>query len=165
MADLDLLDLLSGDHSNLLDEREPSVHVISQHLAVERELLYPVIRHHLPGGDALVERLRHSERRLEELLGELEGTSSDATRSRVSRAVRHHVSQQERLFVRLEQEIPPAALVRPVGTVPLSLGGAPTHGHPSLAEGGPAGEIREDATSVADHLRDRFSSGEAPVSG
>lgn len=166
MADLDLLDLLSGDHGNLLDEAEPRVQEISQHLSVERDLLYPLIHHHLPGGEAVVERLRHSERRLEELLEAAEAsTTDDDARIRLARAVRHHVSQQERLFVRLRRELPPAVLVRPVQTVPLAIGGAPTHGHPGLAEGGPVGEIVEDVTSVADHVRDRVHGGRVPAPG
>lgn len=162
MADLDLLDLLSGDHGNLLEARKPSVLTISQHLSVERDLLYPVIRRHLPGGDAVVERLRHSERRLEELLASVEASATEDARARLARAVRLHVTQQERLFVRLRREVPGAVLTRPVGTVPLSIGGAPTHGHRALAEGGPVGEIMEDVTSVADHLGDRVHGGAAP---
>ncbi len=165
VADLDLLDLLSGDHGNLLGEPEPDVLAISQHLSVERDLLYPLIRHHLPDGDAVVNRLRHSEGTLEELLAGFEASATDDARSRLARAVRRHITQQERLFVRLRREVPPAALTRPVETVPLSIGGAPTHGHRSLAEGGPMGEIVEDVTSVADHVRDRVHGGAGPAEG
>lgn len=50
MPDLDLLDFLSADHRNLLED-SPEVVEISQHLSVERDFLYPKIRDHVDSGE------------------------------------------------------------------------------------------------------------------
>lgn len=159
MTDLDLLELLSADHRILLEEPAPNVSELSQHLSVERDLLYPAIRHHLPDGEAVVGDLRRSERRMETLLEAYEkGPGADSELpGELRQAVCEHVTGQERLFTRLRQEIPAADLVRPVATIPLSIGGSPTHGHVRLATGGPAGEVAEDAASAADHWHDRVA--------
>ena len=73
MAELNLLDLLSADHQNLL-EAAPGIRVleVSQHLSVERDLLFPTISHHVSNGKEIVDYLRDSERQLEERLSEFE---------------------------------------------------------------------------------------------
>lgn len=160
MADVDLLELLSADHRILLEEPAPNVSELSQHLSVERDLLYPAIRHHLPDGETVVADLRRSERHIETLLEAYErrrGGESDDLPGELRQAVCEHVTSQERLFARFRQEIPEADLVRAVATVPLSIGGSPTHAHVRLAAGGPAGEMAEDAASAADHWHDRVA--------
>lgn len=158
VADLDLLELLAADHQRLLGEEPPSVADLSQHLSVERDLLYPAIRHHVEHGDAVVQRLRRAERRLEDSMADLEhgGAAQPERVIRLMSALREHVDTQERLFTGLRRVLPPESLVRSAQTVPLSIGGSPTHAHPHLAEGGPMGEIVEDLASVSDHVRDRL---------
>lgn len=159
MADLDLIDLLTADHRNLLSGPAPDIKAVSQHLGVERDLLYPAIRHHVRGGEAVLGDLRRSERSLEAILEEAErpdhGTAAGAeVMAALREAIRGHAAEQEALFPRLREEIPEEDLVRPVATIPLSIGGAPTHAHLRLATAGPAGEVAEDAASVTDHLHD-----------
>ncbi|HET9076986.1 MAG TPA: hemerythrin domain-containing protein [Acidimicrobiales bacterium] len=154
MPDLDLLDLLSADHQLLL-AGAPGVARVSQHLSVERDLLYPVIRHRVAGGEAVVAELRRQERRLEDRLAAVEADPTPLEQERLMEAIGDHAAQQEDLFARLRGLIPAEDLRAPMETVPLSIGGAPTHAHPQLAEGGPRGELAEDVASVADHLRDR----------
>lgn len=158
MPDLDLLELLSADHRNLLAEEPPSVADLSQHLSVERDLLYPVIHRYAEHGEAIVHGLRRDERLLEDRMADMEVTTTpeEERSARLAAAVRGHVQTQEALFVELRRSLPAAALIRSAGTVPLSIGGSPTHAHPHLAEGGPVGEIVEDLASVSDHMRDRL---------
>ena len=156
MSDLDLLDLLAADHENLLESGPLVVTIVSQHLSVERDLLYPIIRESCRDGDALVDGLREVERRLEQRLRDFEPDPSAGPRSALDEAIREHVDYQAKLFPRLRREIPRSALEAALPTVPLSIGGSPTHAHPNLAEGGPAGEVVEDVVSVIDHVRDRL---------
>ncbi len=160
MAELDLLELLSADHQKLLDEHPPSVSELAQHLGVERELLFPLIRRYACDGDAIVEALRADERLLEEGMADLErgrdapeGVEQEST---VAEALRAHVQTLEPLFSRLRRELPVEMLIRSARSVPLSIGAAPTHAHPRLSEGGPMSEIAEDVASVSDHVRDRL---------
>lgn len=156
MTEIDLLDLLAADHRNLLSAGITTVVAeISQHLAVERELLYPLITRHCERGEEILERLRLTEHRLEDRMSELETGSTRAGRRTLDEAVEEHARQQEMLFPELRRSIPASALRAVLDTVPLSVGGAPTHAHPFLAEGGPAGEIAEDLASVTDRIRDR----------
>ncbi len=127
---------------------------VSQHLSVERDLLYPAIRDFCENGDAVIERLRGSERRLEAQMAELESGATPERKSRLDAAIRDHISIQDGLFPELRQLIPASRLTAVLDTVPLSIGGAPTRAHPRLAEGGAMTEVVEDVASIADHLRD-----------
>lgn len=156
MAELDLLDLLSADHRNLLGTaKEALITAASQHLSVERDLLYPAIREYCAQGEAIVERLRRSERRLEERMADFELRPSKEHEARLDEALREHTAAQDKLFPDLRRQIPSARLTAVLSVVPLSIGGSPTHAHPHLADAGALGAVVEDVTSVANHVRDR----------
>lgn len=129
---------------------------MSQHLSVERDLLYPVIGHHVAYGEAIVEDLQRAERQLEEQLRDFEKGATAEHRERLRVAIADHVDSQEQLFTRLRDLIPEAALLASSESIALSIGGSPTHAHPYLAEGGRLGEIIEDIASAADHAFDRL---------
>jgi hypothetical protein len=165
VADLNLLDLLSADHQNLL-EAAPAIEVleVSQHLSVERDLLFPLISDRLSNGNDIVEDLRQAERELEERLRDFERDATEEHEGRLKETIEEHVTEQEQLFARLRELLPESDLLKPVETVALSIGGAPTHAHPHLAEGGAIGELIEDVTSVADHTLDRLHHRKGPGS-
>jgi hypothetical protein len=159
VPETNLLDLLSADHENLLEAvSAPQVAEVSQHLSVERDFLYPAISHHVADGKAIVEELRQAERQMEERLRDLENDASPEHRERVQDGIRDHVTRQGELFTRLRELIPESALLIPLESIALSIGGAPTHAHPHLAEGGALGALVEDVTSAADHALDRLRS-------
>jgi Hemerythrin HHE cation binding domain len=160
VPDLDLIDFLLADHQILLDaDPAPRVVDVSQHLSVERDLLYPVITDHAVDGAAVVEDLRHAERQLEERLRDFERAATDEHRERLRGAIVDHVDSQEQLFARLRGEIPETALLASTDSIALSVGGSPTHAHPHLAEGGLIGHLVEDVTSAVDHTLDRLHEG------
>jgi hypothetical protein len=157
VPELNLLDLLSGDHQNLREAAPaPQVVDVSQHLAVERDFLYPVIVHHVDNGQAIVEELRTSERRVEECLRDVEQDPADEHLQRLKDAISDHVTAQEELFGRLRELVAESDLLTPSESIALSMGGAPTHAHPHLAEGGLIGAIVEDFTSAEDHIMDHL---------
>jgi hypothetical protein len=156
VPEANLLDLLSADHQNLLDAPTVEVAEVSQHLSVERDFLYPKIHHHLADGEAVVDGLRHAERQLEERLRDLEKDPSAAHQDRAQEAIAEHVRSQEELFTSLRQTIPESEWLEPLESIALSIGGAPTHAHPHLADGGLLSGLVEDITSAADHTFDRF---------
>ena len=127
---------------------------VSQHLSVERDLLYPLISHHITNGKDIVDDLRHAERQLEERLGDFESDATEEHGERLKETIEEHIAQHEELFTRLRELLPESELLKPVETVALSIGGSPTHAHPHLAESGPIGKVIEDLTSAADHTRD-----------
>lgn len=155
MPDLDLLDLLSADHKNVLAAGPGEIVVeVSQHLSVERDFLYPEIRQYVEDGAGVLDRLRDADHLVEESLRTFDKGPSAQARSSLDKAIAAHVRLFERLLPTLRDQIPSSRLQELVESVPLSLGGSPTHPHPHLAEGGILGEVIEDAASVADHLRD-----------
>jgi hypothetical protein len=131
---------------------------MSQHLSVERDFLYPAIHHHAAGGKGIVEDLRHAERQLEDRMRDVEKDPTPEHQDQLQAAIRDHVATQVNLFPRLRELIPESDLAVPSESIALSIGGAPTHAHPHLAEGGLLGQVIEDVTSAADHTFDRLHS-------
>jgi hypothetical protein len=163
VSELNLLDYLSADHQNLLEAGSAlRVIEVSQHLGVERDFLYPAISHHAEDGKAIVEDLRHAERQLEERLRDFENDASTEHGASLEAAIRDHAASQEQLFMRLRDLIPEADLLTPSESIALSVGGAPTHAHPHLADGGLLGAVVEDITSAADHARDHLHARKEP---
>jgi hypothetical protein len=157
VPELNLLDYLSADHQNLLEAAPaPGVLEVSQHLSVERDFLYPAIRHHADHRNDILEDLRRRERRIEECLRDVEKHPTPEHRDRLAAAIEDHVTFQEELFPRLREGIPEPALLFPSEVIALSIGGGPTHAHPHLAEGGLLGAVIEDVASAADHARDHL---------
>jgi hypothetical protein len=159
VPELNLLDFLSADHQNLLEAAlAPRVIEVSQHLSVERDFLYPAISHHAANGKAIVADLRHAERWLEGCLREFERGATPEHREQLEAAIGDHITYQEELFTRLRDVVPESALLTASESIALSIGGAPTHAHRLLGEGGLIGEVVEDITSAADHALDHLHS-------
>jgi hypothetical protein len=157
VPDLNLLDFLSADHENLLEAAPaPGVADVSQHLSVERDFLYPTVSHHVPKGKEIVDDLRHAARELEDCLTEFEKDDSPENQQRLRDEIKKHVTSQEELFIHLRELIPESALLKPVEVIALSIGGAPTHAHKHLSEGGRIADLVEDFTSAADRTLDRL---------
>lgn len=156
MADIDLIDLLAADHQTLLESENASlVSLLSQHMSIERDLLYQGITEYCLDGEQTVQGLRGAERQLEAAISAFESSPDDANTAALRSAVRAHVARLDALFPELRRCIPGWWLSQVVDMVPLVIGGSPTHGHPSLAEGGPIGEVAEDFSAITDYLRNR----------
>ena len=167
---MDLLELLSADHHNLEGVKTPGlVKAALEHIWVERELLHPAIHEYVDGGGAIVDGMLSLDDRLEDRLAEFEeatGAETEQTgeasreaaveaEAEVRSVISEHIGMQEELFPTLRESIPPERLVELAEGVPLAIGGAPTRPHAGRSEGF-LGEIAEDLTAAADHLRDMF---------
>lgn len=157
MPEVDLLNLLTADHKNLVSiENRSIVAETAQHLSVERNLLYPAVREYVDGAEGLLDRFRASERLVEERLAAFERDPAPDVRLALEASIRAHAKSLESVFPELRNQIPQGVLDELTQTVPLTIGSAPTHAHQNLTEGGIVGELAEDVDSVADHLRDRL---------
>lgn len=160
MPDLDVLDLLSADHQNLLAAASEAaaleISEISQHLSVERDFLYPEIRYYLQDGDVVVDRFHKTEELIERKLVELDRQVTPESQNALEDAVRGHVELFDQVLPALREQIPVARLQKLAEIVPIAIGSAPTHPHRHVGEGGVIGEVIEDVESVADHVRDRL---------
>lgn len=156
MADIDLIDLLAADHQTLVEADDTSlVSLLSQHMSVERDILYQGITEYCLDGEGTVQALRGEERRLEDAMSAFESRPEEANRAALRVAVSTHIASLETLFPELRKCIPGWWLSQVVNMVPAVIGGSPTHGHPSLAAGGPVGEVAEDLSAIADYIRNR----------
>jgi hypothetical protein len=156
MADLDLLDLLSADHENLVEaDRAALIQVVLQHLTVERDLLHPAVKRYLPGGEARLEELRAADRDLEGRLARLEHEATPDHEAEVRSAISEHVEHQEPVFEQLRASCPEDVLSHLADGVVTSIGGAPKHPHPGLLHHGRIGEVVEELADIAAEVRDK----------
>lgn len=157
MADTDLIDLLIADHQTLLGAQEAAVVAdLSQHLSIERDLLYRGIEEFCIDGEQTVGRMRRDDLALEVAMKDFESAATPEHRAALERALENHIAyQQDHLFPELRKCIPGWWLIQVVDMVPLVIGGSPTHGHRHLSESGPVREVAEDLSSIADYIRDR----------
>lgn len=156
-----MFDLFTADHrrlSDLVDGQplEPSViREISMHLAAESRLLYPAIKDHLDGGEAVTSRLLHDDHQLEESLATAESDGGNAGAVEEIRAmVQRHVEGQELVFPSVKAAIPPVELARLGQEVSRTIREAPTHPHPHLPDHGFFEPAADAIASTIDHLRD-----------
>jgi hypothetical protein len=151
------LDLLSADHRNLVSaEADVLVSAVTQHLTVERDLLYPAVTTYADDGEAIVEDLRAGARLLEERLAELEEDPSADHQVGAQAAIQQHIDNQRRLFPQLRESIPGDTLRELADKIRFSIAGSPTHPHPHLPDTGLIGELAEGLAGVADQLRDEL---------
>jgi hypothetical protein len=156
MADLDLIDLLVADHQNLMEvDDDHVVTLLSQHLSLERDLLYQAITEFCPDGERTAERLRSHEGGLEQAMAQFESSVNVENGAALDEALRAHIDELESLFPELRKSIPDWWLTGVLDMVPVIIGTSPTHGHRHLGESGPIGEMREDLSSITDWIRDR----------
>jgi hypothetical protein len=157
VPDVDLLELLSADHRNLVAaESDSFVASVLQHVTVERTLLYPAIEEYESDGRAIVEDLRDADHVLEQRLGRLEADPTPENRSDVDAAIRAHVARRQVLFPQLRRTIPASRLEALADEVPLTIGGSPTRPHPHLPDHGALGEVAEQIEVIADRLHDKL---------
>jgi hypothetical protein len=157
VPDLDLLDLLSADHQNLVSAEAGSlVRVVLEHVTVERDLLHPAIEEYEPGGKAIVEGQRDADRMLEERLAAFEHDHSPDREMDVRKVVTEHIERQEPLFEQLRLSCPEDTLLKLVDGVNTSIAGAPKHPHPGLLRHGRFGEVVEEFADIADEIRDKL---------
>jgi hypothetical protein len=157
VPDVDLLQLLSADHRNLVaGEGDSFVASVLQHVTVERTLLYPAIEEYESDGRAIVEDLRAADHQLEQRLATLEADPTPENRGEVDAAIRAHVARRDVLYSELRRTIPASRLDALAEEVPLTIGGSPTRPHPRLPDHGALGEVAEQLEVIADRLHDKL---------
>ncbi|MEE6264041.1 MULTISPECIES: hemerythrin domain-containing protein [Streptomyces] len=134
-----------------------------RHAVAEEEHLYPAVRDHLDGGEALADREVAVHERVEQLLKELEGCEpQDLDFNRLMVKVRTevtaHVREEERtLFPRLREGVHPFILESLGRKVRESKKTAPTRPHPSAPSTPPANRLLAPGLGLVDRTRDFLS--------
>ncbi|MEV6805562.1 hemerythrin domain-containing protein [Streptomyces sp. NPDC017248] len=150
----------SPDRKTLCDQA--TIELV-RHSVAEESYLYPAVREHLTGGDALADKEIEEHAEAERLMKDLEGCQADDPRfdtliTRLMSVIRSHVAdEEENLFPRLEAACPPDALMELGDKVRRAKKTAPTRPHPSAPDKPPANKLLAPGAGLVDRMRDALS--------
>ncbi|MEU3956644.1 hemerythrin domain-containing protein [Streptomyces achromogenes] len=134
-----------------------------RHSVAEEAYLYPAVREHVAGGDALADKELEDHAEAEQIMKDLEGCRADDPEldrlmTRLMSEIRSHVTDEEQnLFPRLEAACPPDALMELGDKVRRAKRMAPTRPHPSAPDTPPANKLLAPGAGLVDRLRDALS--------
>ncbi|MFJ8696196.1 hemerythrin domain-containing protein [Streptomyces roseolilacinus] len=134
-----------------------------RHSVAEEEYLYPAVREHLSGGDALADKELEDHASAERTMKELEGCEADDTRfdtlvTQLMVEIREHVADEEaNLLPRLQEACSPEKLEELGDKVRQAKKTAPTRPHPAAPDKPPANKLLAPGTGMVDRLRDALS--------
>lgn len=147
----DIVDLLVLQHAqirDLFDEVQSTtgdarkkafqrlVRLLAVHETAEEEIVHPMARRSLPGGDGLIDDRLAEERQAKELLAEIDGMDTEDPSfmpklDTLRLAVLTHARSEERYeFARLNDEFSPAQRRGMAAALKAAEATAPTHPHP-----------------------------------
>jgi len=134
-----------------------------RHSVAEESYLYPAVREHLTGGDALADKEIEDHAKAEQMMKDLESLEADDPRfdtlmGQLMREIRMHVEDEEQnLFPKLAATCPPDALMDLGDKVRRAKKTAPTRPHPSAPDEPPANKLLAPGAGLVDRMRDMFS--------
>ncbi|KQX64013.1 hemerythrin domain-containing protein [Streptomyces sp. Root1310] len=134
-----------------------------RHSVAEEEYLYPAVREHVPGGEALADKELEDHARAEQLMKDLEGCQADDPEfdrliGMLMREIREHVADEERnLFPRLRAVCPADTLDDLGDKVRKAKKTAPTRPHPAAPDKPPANKMLAPGVGMIDRMRDALT--------
>ncbi|MFI9803651.1 hemerythrin domain-containing protein [Streptomyces sp. NPDC052301] len=134
-----------------------------RHSIAEEAYLYPAVREHIQGGDALADKELEDHAKAEQIMKDLEGCQADDPRfdtlmTQLMSEIRSHVTDEEQnLFPRLEAACTPDALMDLGDKVRRAKKTAPTRPHPSAPDTPPLNKLLAPGAGMVDRLRDAMS--------
>jgi hemerythrin superfamily protein len=156
----DLFDLvLSTGGQARKDAFQDLVRLLAVHETAEEEIVHPVARRRLPGGDGIVADRLKEERAAKELLAELDGMDTEDPSflqklDKLRIDVLTHARSEERYeFERLGDEFDASQRRAMAAAVKTAEATAPTHPHPGT-ESATKNMLVGPAAAIADRVRD-----------
>ncbi|RST09453.1 hemerythrin domain-containing protein [Streptomyces sp. WAC05374] len=134
-----------------------------RHSVAEEAYLYPAVREHVPGGEALAEKELADHAAAERLMKELEGCDAghpqfDVLVNRLMTEIRSHITDEENnLFPRLLDACSPDMLDDLGDKVRQAKRTAPTRPHPAAPDKPPANKLLAPGVGMVDRLRDAMT--------
>ncbi|MBO8193177.1 hemerythrin domain-containing protein, partial [Streptomyces oryzae] len=134
-----------------------------RHSVAEEEYLYPAVRSHVVGGEALADKELEDHKGAERLMKDLEGLGADDPAfdhilTRLIQEVRTHVRDEEgNLFPRLEEVLPRLELTDLGEQVRRAKKTAPTRPHPASPHEPSALKVLAPGVGLVDRARDALS--------
>jgi hemerythrin superfamily protein len=175
----DVIDVLTHDHREVEDmfgeltsvaapeERRRILDDVTielvRHAVAEEMYLYPAVRQHIPGGDAIADKEIADHAAVERLLKELEDarpTNADFATlvRRLIDDVSEHVRDEENnLFPQLAKHATANDLLQLGEQVQSAKNKAPTRPHPSAPDRPPLNKLLAPGAGLIDRVRDHLS--------
>lgn len=156
----DLFDLVMG--STGPERRESFTHLVrllAVHETAEEEIVHPMARRKLPGGEGMIDDRLAEERKAKELLAELDGMDPEDPEflpklDKLRVDVLSHARAEERYeFDRLGDQFSDAQRKGLAAAVRAAEAAAPTHPHPGT-ESATKNMLVGPAAAIADRVRD-----------
>jgi hemerythrin superfamily protein len=156
-----------GDARNVQAVVERVTVELVRHSAAEERHLYPAVRRHVAGGDALADSELREHAEAEKLMKALEhlepsDDAFDETLARLMAEVRAHIGEEENvLFPQLTAACTREQLLELGDKVTAAKKTAPTHPHPAAPDTPPANAITAPMLGLLDRARDAFTNRDA----
>jgi hemerythrin superfamily protein len=134
-----------------------------RHSVAEEEYLYPAVREHLAGGDALADQELEDHAKAEQIMKDLESCEAgdaefDRLMGELMTEIRSHIADEEgNLFPQLRAACTPDALDKLGDKVRQAKKMAPTRPHPSAPDKPPANKLLAPGAGMVDRMRDALS--------
>ncbi|MEU4035415.1 hemerythrin domain-containing protein [Streptomyces collinus] len=134
-----------------------------RHSVAEEAYLYPAVRKHVKGGDALADKELEDHAEAEQIMKDIEGLNADDPQfdtlmTRLMSEIRSHVEDEEQnLFPMLQAACSPEALDELGDKVRRAKKTAPTRPHPTAPDKPPANKMLAPGVGLVDRLRDAMS--------
>ncbi|MEU9556203.1 hemerythrin domain-containing protein [Streptomyces fumanus] len=134
-----------------------------RHSVAEEAYLYPAVRRHVPGGDAIADKELEEHAEAEQLMKDLERHEPDDPEfdrlvTRLMREIRAHIADEEgNLFPRLREACSPEALNELGDKVRQAKKTAPTRPHPAAPDKPPMNKIVAPGAGLVDRVRDALT--------
>ena len=154
--------LPSGDKTRKVYADQATMELV-RHSVAEEMYLYPAVREHVAGGDAIADREIDDHSKAEQIMKDLEGCDAadpdfDRLMGMLMTEVRSHIADEEQnLFPRLRAACPPEALDTLGDKVRQAKKLAPTRPHPSAPDKPPANKLLAPGAGLVDRLRDAMT--------
>ncbi|MFI2433267.1 hemerythrin domain-containing protein [Streptomyces sp. NPDC018693] len=154
--------LPSGDKNRKLHADRATMELV-RHSVAEEEYLYPAVREHVAGGDALADKEIDDHSRAERIMKDLERCEADDPEfdrlmGLLMNEIRSHVAdEEENLFPRLRASCDAKTLDTLGDKVRQAKKMAPTRPHPSAPDKPPANKMLAPGAGLVDRLRDALT--------
>ncbi|MGW5176236.1 hemerythrin domain-containing protein [Streptomyces sp. NPDC004082] len=155
-------ELPSGDAQRKQYADQATMELV-RHSVAEEAYLYPAVRRHVPGGDALADQELQDHAAAERTMKDLERCRADDPEfdplmSRLMTEIRTHVADEENnLFPRLREACSQQDLEELGDKVRQAKKTAPTRPHPSAPDAPPANKLLGPGVGLVDRMRDALS--------
>ncbi|MBT2675441.1 hemerythrin domain-containing protein [Streptomyces sp. ISL-14] len=151
-----------GDEDRKLYAEQATIELV-RHSVAEEEYLYPAVREHVAGGDAIADKEIDDHSKAERIMKDLEACDADDPEfdrliGMLTTEVRSHIADEEQhLFPELRAACPGNTLDDLGDKVRQAKELAPTRPHPSAPDKPPANKLLAPGVGLIDRMRDALS--------